>query len=172
MDLVAGAAVEFEIAHRCGDIGLALPNRLAGIARFQCGKFRTVRLDEKEKPRQATSALDCRHPDPRSFIEGSPGRPDGAIDIRLAGSGYRCKYLAIGRRRHIDPKPGHGIDRLAIDELHERQTLGDRTRKMRSHSVCLLGVRRHRSYACMHERHSTNAPFTPGVKALPLTQGL
>ena len=39
MDLVGGAAVEFEIAHRRRNVGAALAHRLAGIAQFQRRKL-------------------------------------------------------------------------------------------------------------------------------------
>ena len=49
VDLVAGAAIELVVAHGGGDIRPALPQRLAGVARFQRGKFvaRSARRDEK-----------------------------------------------------------------------------------------------------------------------------
>ena len=62
MDLVAGAAVEFVIAHGRGDIGPALPDRLAGVARFERGEFVAMLFDELAEPGQAAAALERRHP--------------------------------------------------------------------------------------------------------------
>ncbi len=71
VDLVAGAAVEFVVAHGGGDIRPALPQRLAGVAQFQRRKLGAVRLDQMEKPGQQPAALDRRHPAPRAVIEGA-----------------------------------------------------------------------------------------------------
>ena len=66
MDLVGRAAVEFEIAHRRRDVGAALADRLAGVARFQRRKLGRVLLDEQAEPRQAAAALEGRHAAPRA----------------------------------------------------------------------------------------------------------
>ncbi len=133
MDLVAGAAVEFVVAHGGGDVGPALADRLAGVARFERREFGPVAFDQMEQPRQAAAALDRRHAAPRALVERLAGGPHRAIDVGSAGRRDRGEDLAVGWRCDIDARPGHRVDLLAVDDLHEGDALGDGSGKMRAH---------------------------------------
>ena len=109
MDLVGGAAVEFEIAHGRRNVGAALSHRLAGVARFQRGKLGRVLLDQQPKPRQAAAALERRHAAPWARIEGGAGGFHGAIDIGLAGGGDRREGQTVGRADDIDALAGQRV---------------------------------------------------------------
>ena len=52
VDLVGSAAVELEVAHRRGHVRFALPERLAGVARFECGQCRRL---ARQQPESAVS---------------------------------------------------------------------------------------------------------------------
>ena len=82
VDLVAGAAVELEIAQHGRDIGLALPERLAGVARFERGEFgasaSTSRPSRVSSRPRSTAGIRPHGPSSKARRAASTARPTSA----------------------------------------------------------------------------------------------
>ena len=139
MDLVGGAAVEFEIAHRRRDVGAPLPHRLAGVARLQRGKLGRVLLDQQAEPRQAAAPLERRHAAPSAPLRRRRGRPSrhGRHPPRPRRAPRRRPARRTGRPTSMR-SPDNAVDGLAADDLHEGAALRHSGRQMRAHRTTLL----------------------------------
>ena len=103
VELVGGPGIELEIARGCGDIGLCLTGRLAGVAGFNRGQFRGIGGDRMRQPHQQATALERRHSAPFTrFKRRSPER-NRQIDLRLPALGEMGEDDAVGR---IDDRNG------------------------------------------------------------------
>ena len=91
--LVAGAAVELEIAGAGGDVGLGLLHRLAGIGGLEPPQRLEIRLDGAADAGQDAAALDRRHPAPGPVVEG-PARGPTAASISAAPPRARLSNAA------------------------------------------------------------------------------
>jgi len=104
VDLVGGAAVEFEIAREGCDISARLIERFADISAFKLRQFLRIGLHGVAKAGEPATALHGAQRAPGA-VECAARRGDGFVDIRRAAGGDFAKHLAVGRVLHRQ-RPG------------------------------------------------------------------
>ena len=147
--LSAGAAIEFVIAHGGGDIGLALADRLAGVARFQRRQLVAILLDQPEQPRQAAAALDRPASGPTVLRRRPCGRRRTARSTSAARErGIEAKTLPSDGETTSMRSPESESAGLPSITLHEGPALGHSRGKMASHVAISPGLLRSASGLC------------------------
>jgi hypothetical protein len=118
VELIGRRAVKLEIARSGDHIGRPLLERLAGVARLQCGQFARIVGDRLAELRQQPAALGRRQPPPVALESGARGA-DRRIDLGGAGARDGRERRAVGRaddvqRAFLVGRAAHAADQIGV----------------------------------------------------------
>ena len=114
--LVAGPAVELEVARRSRNVGEALLQWLAGVAGFKSAEVIEIVEDRLAELRQKPPALVRRHCPPGAF-EGGARRDNGCVDFGRTGARDGGEGFAVGGAEHVDDAPVGGLRGAPADDV-------------------------------------------------------
>ena len=118
VQLVGGAAVEFEIAGERDGVGAGLAQGLAVVAALQDGELVRMGLDDGRKLHEQASALRGGQPAPGA-VEGGAGGLDGLVDVLSRSGGDPGEKRTVDGREHVELHAVRGWAIVSADEILE-----------------------------------------------------
>ena len=119
VQLVAGAAVELEVARARRDVGARLLHRLAAVARLDQRELVGV-IEDRAPSRARSRPFSTGASRPHAPSRARSRRAHRRVDVVRVAARDRGERLAVGRIDHRQRRAGAGGDPAVADEMRRR----------------------------------------------------